>query len=697
MFKKVSLGLIALSFFLAPIVASAQSTAVQAQLAVLLAQLAQLQQQISQVQSTQGVVNTPSGSSAIPCPNPSLTRGLSRGDSGTDVAALQGFLINAGYLTGTNVTGYFGALTEAALQKFQSANGVVSSGTPDTTGYGAAGPKTRYAIMQVCTSGYANTQVSTPPPSTYVPPPTYVTPTQSSATFATFTASPSQIIAGQQSVLTWNVQNASGCVLSQQVPGQASATVNVNLPVSGTAIVTPPISIVYTIVCTAIGIQNLGAIQSVGVTVTSIPTTATTTTATNNPMVSVSVSPTVISVGNTATITWNAPSASSCSLTSNPNIFSANSISGSQSGAFNSVGTTEFTFICMINGQSYASSAHVVANPIAGALIATPTSGTTPLSVAFSGNTGVSYSNGLSLDYGDGTNATVCASGTSCNTFNATHTYTTAGTYTAKLTNVGNSYNTSLGSVTITTSAPASGSPTLTSDMSTYTLGNQVLATWNNPGTTNTNDWVTDAPQGTTWTSSTFPTGQPKLITDGAHSWTKPLIPTAAGTYVLQYYSQGGYSLVAQSAPFTVNPLVYQLWSDKSTVPAGNNIAVSWVNPAVPQANDWLTMVPSGAHYTSSTWPTNAFPNVYTGGTATGTKIMTSPTVVGSYDLVYYSNNTFTELARSTSTVMIIAASPMSCLQYTFPACPTGQHNVITTTSYDSNDCPVKTNSCVND
>ena len=41
------------------------------------------------------------------------------------------------------VTGYFGPLTERALQRFQARYSIVSGGTPEGTGYGAFGPRTR--------------------------------------------------------------------------------------------------------------------------------------------------------------------------------------------------------------------------------------------------------------------------------------------------------------------------------------------------------------------------------------------------------------------------------------------------------------------------------------------------------------------------------------------------------------------------
>ena len=44
------------------------------------------------------------------------------------------------------MTGYYGQLTKAGVERFQAEQGIVSSGTPATTGYGRVGPKTRYAL-----------------------------------------------------------------------------------------------------------------------------------------------------------------------------------------------------------------------------------------------------------------------------------------------------------------------------------------------------------------------------------------------------------------------------------------------------------------------------------------------------------------------------------------------------------------------
>ena len=100
--------------------ASATSADARASLInTLLAQLASLQQKLAARRGTSGSVNT--GTNII-------TRTLAVGSKGDDVITLQRFLITQNLLASDSATGYFGGLTEAAVQKFQSAHNLVSSG-----------------------------------------------------------------------------------------------------------------------------------------------------------------------------------------------------------------------------------------------------------------------------------------------------------------------------------------------------------------------------------------------------------------------------------------------------------------------------------------------------------------------------------------------------------------------------------------
>jgi hypothetical protein len=78
-----------------------------------------------------------------------FTKNLAPGSTGTDVTALQDFLVKDGDYPQAIITGYYGSLTEAAVKTFQSKYGIVNYGSPSTTGYGTVGPKTRGKMNEI--------------------------------------------------------------------------------------------------------------------------------------------------------------------------------------------------------------------------------------------------------------------------------------------------------------------------------------------------------------------------------------------------------------------------------------------------------------------------------------------------------------------------------------------------------------------
>ena len=76
---------------------------------------------------------------------PTINNGnsISLGQRNSTVQELQRDLITLGFLAQRNDTGFYGSLTEAAVKQFQCKNNIVCSGTPRSTGWGLAGPKTR--------------------------------------------------------------------------------------------------------------------------------------------------------------------------------------------------------------------------------------------------------------------------------------------------------------------------------------------------------------------------------------------------------------------------------------------------------------------------------------------------------------------------------------------------------------------------
>ncbi len=98
-------------------------------------------------------IGIPPGGTIIPPIGCAPIAGLGnyrRGSTGSGVQTIQAFLVEEGEMTADSTTGYFGPMTERALQHWQASNGVVSSGDPQTTGYGVFGPATRAHMANRC-------------------------------------------------------------------------------------------------------------------------------------------------------------------------------------------------------------------------------------------------------------------------------------------------------------------------------------------------------------------------------------------------------------------------------------------------------------------------------------------------------------------------------------------------------------------
>lgn len=134
------------------------------QIAQLLARVQLLQKQLQQIEGRQivGPVqivsiggNVPAGGACL-----SISRTLKRGSENNDVIKLQQFLTTTGDYTYGEITGYYGSVTETAVQRWQARTGLVTGGTPATTGYGVVGPQTRAAMSAQCTGAASNAAVA---------------------------------------------------------------------------------------------------------------------------------------------------------------------------------------------------------------------------------------------------------------------------------------------------------------------------------------------------------------------------------------------------------------------------------------------------------------------------------------------------------------------------------------------------------
>ncbi len=113
------------------------STSSAATIEELEARIQQLTQQLAALQAEQ--------SADTSCVVLSQRLALGSTDASTygEVSRLQTFL-------GMSATGTFDAATQTRVQQWQAQNGVVAEGTPETTGYGVVGPRTRDAMARGC-------------------------------------------------------------------------------------------------------------------------------------------------------------------------------------------------------------------------------------------------------------------------------------------------------------------------------------------------------------------------------------------------------------------------------------------------------------------------------------------------------------------------------------------------------------------
>src|SRR3989344_3181604 len=136
---------------------STATTTNQVFIQALLEQVALLQQQIDVLIAAKtaapssSATSTPVQSEEVSVPPgviecPKLSRAVGYGANGNDIVNLQLFLASEGLLETSSATGFFGKLTEAAVQAWQKTKGIISDGSPETTGWGLVGPKTRAAL-----------------------------------------------------------------------------------------------------------------------------------------------------------------------------------------------------------------------------------------------------------------------------------------------------------------------------------------------------------------------------------------------------------------------------------------------------------------------------------------------------------------------------------------------------------------------
>ncbi len=166
--------------------------------------------------------------------------------------------------------------------------------------------------------------------------------TASTLVTAALTASPTSIIAGQSSTLTWSSTNAYLCT--------AAGGFSTSNATAGSVSVSPSITSTYSVTCT--GFSGISA-----------PANATVTVIVPTPTLSITAIPSRVLVGGSTTVTWNASNVSGCFITRNGASWktlaanASNVVSGSSPDTI----TGQTTYVLSCNDRSGVAVAKTVA------------------------------------------------------------------------------------------------------------------------------------------------------------------------------------------------------------------------------------------------------------------------------------------------------------------------------------------------
>ena len=180
-------------------------------------------------------------------------------------------------------------------------------------------------------------------------------------------------------------------------------------------------------------------------------------------------------------------------------------------------------------------------------------------------------------------------------------------------------------------------STTVSTDRQTYTLSSTVTVTYAGlPG--NSTDWIGIVPAGspnTSYVAWVFSNGQ----TSGTATFSVPATfpEPGVGSYVARTFSNGTYTMLAESPPFTVAPPTIS--TDQAIYALGSTVTVTYAGMRG-DAFDWIALAAAGSDNTSYfTW-------LSTHGLTSGTVTFGAPPA-GSYVARAFSNGTYTLLGET--------------------------------------------------
>ncbi|MBL4644378.1 MAG: peptidoglycan-binding protein [Candidatus Pacebacteria bacterium] len=168
-YKKLFAFVFGLFFILSPNTAQAQTfnSNLLAQIESLLQTVLELQNKLIKIEGGDATANSLHESinqlniqsENVICRGINIT--LWRGIQNKEVSDLQTYLRSTGDYIYPEITGYYGRVTESAVKLWQSRNNVVTSGTPESTGFGVFGPASQAKVKSLCQKSNSLATVTT--------------------------------------------------------------------------------------------------------------------------------------------------------------------------------------------------------------------------------------------------------------------------------------------------------------------------------------------------------------------------------------------------------------------------------------------------------------------------------------------------------------------------------------------------------
>lgn len=187
---------------------------------------------------------------------------------------------------------------------------------------------------------------------------------------------------------------------------------------------------------------------------------------------------------------------------------------------------------------------------------------------------------------------------------------------------------------------------TTTTDKPSYLKTDSVLVTFNG-ATGAATDWISISEQGTSNASYVM-----YATTGGGVSGTKAFAGVPSGTFVARLHPAGSYSVLSESAPFTMAADASSVGSDHPSYGSGQSVVATFAG-APGDANDWVSVSTAGSAQTSYV----AYQ--YTGATTSGTLTFAN-LPPGTYVLRLHPHASYMVLAESASFVVTASSANIS-------------------------------------